>query len=296
MNSWQIARYLIDAKKEVDALWYIAANANKLNVNIRRLVERRRNIFYINAAAVVDKYIENQPEGTNRKSFKKSLQDDLLIKILYTYRDKHSAHKDDDFQDSNFVCLMEIVRECMAILDKVRTICRTVLPEEISLNYVCYDADLFRLQYGISKELENKIKNQRYIFHTNAIENPLMQKNIFYDTEDLWKVENPDAYCVVWDNGLVLEEGIQNRQDAAIKTNVLYGQSIWVYPVDNIYRINLMKRRLGYEDVFMRQMDVQKTDSELQQDLILLQMAEKSNVLDYSIDDALIYKAISSFC
>ncbi len=81
---------------------------------------------------------------------------------MFKYRDKRAAHKDDDFFDSNFTSLMDIVVECKSILVEVKKNCVHVLPAEITLDYVCYDRDLFRNLYHISKQKEEYIKMRKY--------------------------------------------------------------------------------------------------------------------------------------
>lgn len=55
MKQWELARYLIDAKKCVDSVLYIADNAEKLRYfGLKELVDEKRNTFYINCCAVID--------------------------------------------------------------------------------------------------------------------------------------------------------------------------------------------------------------------------------------------------
>jgi len=58
---------------------------------------------------------------------------------------------------------------------------------------------------------------------------------IFDDTEDKNIVKNKYEYAVFVENGLTLFEGIQNRQDFCIKSNVLYGTNLWCRVNKKIY-------------------------------------------------------------
>lgn len=295
MTNWQIARYLIDAKKEVDALWFIAAHVNDINGNIKRLVELHRNTFYINAVVVVDKFVDSQGlDYKDSKQYKRDLRDNyILIEMLYQYRHKHAAHKDETFRDTQFTTLMQIVNEAMQILHEVRKICASVLPQDITLNFVCYDAELFRALYCIAKEDEERILNLKHPLRNVQLhlENPITKK-VFYDTEDLWKVQNAGDYCTVLHDGLTLYERLQHMQDWSITTNVLYGYDIWVTPNEQAVRACLMMTKLGYLDIFMRPRLPLKEPSEYANDLSLIKNAEKYLVYDLHVSDKAIQAAI----
>ena len=280
MTNWEIARYLIDAKKEVDTLCFIAVNANKINGNLKRIIESHRNSFYINSATVVDKFIATKE---NKKTYKRTLcENNELINKLFYFRNKHSAHKDDDFKDTEYNSIMDIVKECMQIIKEVRIIASDVLPDSVTLNFVCYDQELFRNIYGISKEIEEKINYSKYPHYNEKIkiENPITKK-IFNDTEDLWKVESKHDYCTILKNGLTMDESLQNRQDWCIKTNVLYGKDIWVTMNNNSRRACLMMIKMGYLDIFLRPKFINKTEEEYLSDIELINNAEKYNVFDF---------------
>lgn len=50
---------------------------------------------------------------------------------------------------------------------------------------------------------------------------------VFNDTEDIRTIADLEDYAVLLDTGITLKEGLQNRQDACIKINVLFNQNIW---------------------------------------------------------------------
>lgn len=292
MTKWEIARYLIDAKKEVDSLWYIAVNISSISVDIDKkyIVNQHRNNFYVNAATIVDKFAETKERG-----YKKNLKEtnELIYKLFY-FRDKHSAHKDDNFRDGEFNSLIEIVHECILILREVKIVCKDILPENITLDFVCYDRLLFRYIYGITKETEEKIKKSKYLCREGTSSYGAYQSiKIFNDTEDIWKVENKKDWCVVFNNGLTIEEGLQNRQDSCIKTNVLYNTNMWVSINKEEYRFNIMMIKLGYKDIFERFKNLIKSEIEYEHDIKLATEASKYLVYDLHIDEQIIKKSLS---
>ncbi|MCQ2434286.1 MAG: hypothetical protein MJ062_03500 [Oscillospiraceae bacterium] len=52
---------------------------------------------------------------------------------------------------------------------------------------------------------------------------------ILHDPLDLRTVseEARKDYCVVFNDGINIYEGVQERQDSAIKVNILYGENMW---------------------------------------------------------------------
>ena len=295
ISKWINANYLIAAKQEVDSLWYIAKHqdliANTINVDFRYLVELHRNTFYINAADVVDKFI------LNAKLKKKDLCNEYAkIERLYYYRDQHAAHKDKRFRDNQWLSLMEIKEECQQILDEVFVICKNALPENITLNYVCYDGFLFRVIYGITKEVENKIESCKYSLNNIDFQSSdTVSKTIFHNIEDQWKVENQNDYAVIVKNGLVYEEGVQERQNACIRINVLNNTNIWMVPHVECCRKSLMAIKLGYMDVFDVFYNLYHTDNEYIRDFKIIENAGKIQVYDVSITDEIIRKSVCRY-
>lgn len=100
IKQWELARNLIDAKKAVDSLWYISKHIKELH-NPRELCNSKRNDYYINICAVLDKSI---CKNGKKKEFVNS---DSTIARLYNERDKHYAHKDKKLQ-TNFS--LELIR------------------------------------------------------------------------------------------------------------------------------------------------------------------------------------------
>ena len=98
MKSWETARYLIDAKKDVDSIIFICENQKRVPITIiKDYVERTKNDFYINCCNVLDEYAEQKGyfnTADSKKAFKHSSD---IIERIYHERDKNSAHIDDKY-------------------------------------------------------------------------------------------------------------------------------------------------------------------------------------------------------
>lgn len=275
MSKWEIARYFIDAKKCIDTIWFIAKNIDNLNIDIRKHVTDCRDKFYINASVVVDKevtYTGNKKAITSISS---------AIKTLFDYRNQHAAHKDDGFVDANFESLMDIVNDCKHILAEVKNVCVHVLPTEVTLDYVCYDRDLFRMLHNITKKKEDLIKQKKYPGYLKQMNMPATEfvyKKIFYDTEDIHVVDDKSNYCTVCEDGLTWDEGLQNRQDFCIKSNVLYGTNMWIHPNEKQVRAANLMLSKGYFDMFGIPQIPNKSPDEIQRDFEDLDRFMKMNV------------------
>lgn len=56
MKKWELARYLLDAKKSIDTLLYVAENSEDVSmIDIQELVNEIRRKFYVDACVVLDK-------------------------------------------------------------------------------------------------------------------------------------------------------------------------------------------------------------------------------------------------
>ena len=61
MKPWEVAKYLIDAKKDIDSILYLEDNYQYLSIQIRKdYVDRIRDHFYINCCNVLDEYIQQK--------------------------------------------------------------------------------------------------------------------------------------------------------------------------------------------------------------------------------------------
>lgn len=228
MKQWELARYLIDAKKCVDSVLYIADNAEKLRYfGLKELVDEKRNTFYINCCAVIDHTI-----ATKTKDKKDLCAQDSIAELLYRERDKNSAHKDEDYIPQEFDKLIQIAEQMKAQLIHIADRCKEYIPSHLTLDFVPHDKALFRAIHKILAEDEEKIRKTKHPLMA-ADKSPFVQegitKAILHDTLDLRTIpeEKRSEFAVVIEDGICFFEGIQERQDACIKINMLFNQNMW---------------------------------------------------------------------
>ena len=251
MSKWEMAQNIIDAKKTVDSLLFISNNIEKIgNLDICSKAKSLNNSFYINLCVVLDKTV-----GKEKKNICK---EDSIIDRIYYERDKHVAHKDKSYQKRVYASLEEEIEEKKKEILHVKEMCSSVLPENLTLDFVSHDRDLFRQIYHVTPQKEEEIKKLK---HPNYNRNEHNQRNeddnsktynVLYDIEDVDNLSDTERlnYCVVMEAGLNSYEGVQNRQDACIRINVLCNQNMWTTPnYVALDRIEEMKR-LGLLDEF----------------------------------------------
>lgn len=296
---WTNASYLIAAKKEIDSLWYIAYKIDKIlsvfKVDIKYFVEMHRNAFYINASAVVDKYIDNHASNKKERiEFKRKIYESYpIIKELFRYRDQHAAHKDSKFQDKEYDSLMQIVNECKEMLQTIHQCCKDDLPDNITLDFICYDKLFFRIVYDITKEKEEQLLNYKHpLRHLPNNNSQEIVKKVFFGVDDLLKVNNAEEYCVTLEAGLVFEEDLQNRQDFCINCNLLYKENMWMHINYKIVREIHMAIKLGYLDIFNCVIKNPQTLDDCNKVLRLMEDAGNMLVINVSISDEIILKNI----
>lgn len=244
MNKWELARYFIDAKKCVDTVLYLAENAEKVSmINIRDKVSETRRSFYINCCVVLD---EAFPKD------KKEICKDPVIARIYYERDKNSAHKDANYQAKQYESLLDIADDMKVQLLAAKKLCDSFLPQQLTVDFVAFDSNLFRLANGITKAREDEIMSLKFPLRNmlNIPEQDGMVKKIFSDTEDIRSIpkDKKADYATLIRMGICMEESLQRMQDDFIKTNVLYENTdMWV-SVD----INKWKelRKAGLMDEF----------------------------------------------
>ena len=222
MTQWELARYLLDAKKSVDSIMYIADVLPELeHIPVRAYVNSNRQTFYICCCVLLDNvYLSKKEKQAIRGN-------DLIVKEVYYQRDKNYAHKDKDYEAVAYDSLNAMAAEMREQLLHIATVCKNYLPPEMTLDFVPYDRILFRMVSGITKEVEDEIIKSRYVrpvTPTKSIAFPL-----FNDTEDIKNIDDNDRsqYGVLIQDGLNIYEGIQNRQDSCVRVNVLHNQHIW---------------------------------------------------------------------
>lgn len=221
MNEWQLARYLIDAKKCIDSLLYIDKNIDSIsNLDLYEIIDAKLRHFYINLCILLG-------NGVSPNELKELKKDDNIIKSIYYERNKNYAHKDDDYEKKVFNDRRSLILKLQRELNYCLKICKEKLPDCITINYVSYDKNLFRFANQISPILEKKLKI--VLYSNNNLINGENYK-VFNDTEEIKNVANNNEYAVIIENGLTLKEGLQNRQDSCIRVNVLQNENVWCTP------------------------------------------------------------------
>lgn len=222
MLKWELAKYLIDAKMDIDTILFIKSYHNKLsNIDLKRKVDSIQMDFYIKLCVILDNTI-------CKKNKKQICVENKIIKDIYYERDKDKAQKDSEYIKKTYSSFNEIINKMKLEISTVKELSNEYLPKNITLDYVPHDKELFRLIFGINKEKEEKINKDKYV--KNDVENfNLIKKNIFSDIEDIKYIpENmKHEYAVIVENGINVFEGIQNRQYACIKMNVLHTLNCW---------------------------------------------------------------------
>ena len=222
MNKWEVARYLIDAKKNIDSIMYINKNIYELNnIDVSLKIRNVMQSFYLNLSYVLD-------EKYNTRDKKQSIcRNNKIIESIYYERDKDKAHKDSNYKRTKYDSVEEIIESMKKQIFEVRKKCEDIIAKEVTLDFVPHDKELFRIVNGINREKEDKICRKKYFISDSLNENNITRK-IFYDTEELKENREKDKYAVIMKDGINIYEGIQERQDACIKVNVLNNTNIWV--------------------------------------------------------------------
>ena len=239
MTKWELTRYLIDAKKCVDSILFIAENVKELkNLSLRDIVEDRQRKFYINVKVVYDKSFSI----SQRNALK---ENDSVYRETCAERDKNYAHKDDSYVQPDHNSLTEIADILKERLIHCFNLCKKELPEVVTLDFIDYDRDLYRFLNKIDPEREEELLKAQHPGYgvkpsAEELKNGVSRK-VFYDTEDIKKIDNPDEYAVILKGGLTVREGIQEMQDGFIRINVLSGENMWAKPnMDVIYEMKKM--------------------------------------------------------
>lgn len=276
-NKWENANFLITAKKCIDSFLYISNNILELsNLDLRERTDKLRQIFYINLVNVLDELFNTT---TKRKNIR---QNDKIIGRIYYERNKKSAHKDDDYKPRVYNTLEEEILDKKNELIHVKDVCSEVLPDNITIDFVPHDKELFRLVNRINATLEtdaNKIKYPNSTFHSYQLSEE--GKHIFkeFDTEEqdrrtakmfgydydkfierypLQSIDDiktmsdqeKQRYATIVDNGINSYEGLQNRQDFCIKTNVLFDLNMWCEANKQIFEQIEKLKEVGFLDIF----------------------------------------------
>lgn len=222
MNKWEVARYLIDAKKNIDSIMYINKNIYELNnIDVNLKIRDVMRSFYLNLSYV----LEEKYDTRDKKQC--ICRNNKIIESIYYERDKDKAHKDSNYQRTKYDSIEEIIETMKKQIFEVRKKCEDIIAKEVTLDFVPHDKELFRIVNGINREKEDKICRKKYFISDSQNENNITRK-IFYDTEELKENREKNKYAVIMKDGINIYEGIQERQDACIKVNVLNNTNIWV--------------------------------------------------------------------
>lgn len=227
MTKWELARYLIDAKKNIDSLLFVQLNIEKLTyLNIKERFDKIQMEFYLKLCYILDDVF--------KKNKKQICSSNKVIKAIYDERDKNNAHKDKNYIPKNYQSWNEIITIMKEQIEEVRKVCFEKLPNVLTLDYVPHDKELFRFIYGINKEKEDQINNQKYTIYSNIENKTKINKKVFNDTEEIKTITDDERkdYVVLFKNGINFYEGIQERQDSCIKANVLFGLDVWCVYTD----------------------------------------------------------------
>lgn len=244
---WQIAQCLIDAKKAVDSMLYIAENGEQLsNIGLRDKTRELRRTFYINCGNLLDKSFHT----------KKEILPDDVVKQVYYERDKHYAHKDSNYQRKEYNSLSEIAEEMQLQLSYLREFCKNALPEVVTLDFVLFDSQLFRLLNGVTKDIEKKIRDEKHPFGKVPVPPGTATKvlSLLNDMDDLQAIpdDKRKEYAVLLETGICMEESIQKLQDGCIRINALHGENIWIsLPKEGFEKITKLR-----EIELMNQFDI----------------------------------------
>ena len=230
MKVWENARYLIEAKKDVDSIIFMRDNLFQISEEIRyEYVSRIRDHFFINICDVIDDYIKI--DKLNKKELCKN---NSIIDMLYYERDKNSAHADERYRLKTYETLDEMISEMKQQMKLVRKICKEVLPEKLTLNYVSHDKVLFRLLNGVDYKKEEELKDLKHTKRREGIayftKNEVESKKIITDIKQIRGLteQEKSEYAIIVNAGINACEGLQNRQDFAIQVNIAYNQNMWV--------------------------------------------------------------------
>ncbi len=219
MKEWELARYLIDAKKCVDSLMYINESKSEIvNLELKEIIDAKIRLYYINLCVIFD-------HSYSKKELKELKENNFEVKRIFYERDKNNAHKDIDYKKEEIPNMIELIDLLKKRLSICFELCKSQLPKSITITYISYDRNLFRFIHMISPKMEDKINK---VLYANYMDDSVTRFEIFNDTEDIRTIDNSKSYAVMLNNGLNMKEGLQNRQDACIRINVLYNENVWV--------------------------------------------------------------------
>lgn len=113
----------------------------------------------------------------------------------------------------------------------------------------------FRLVEKINPADEEKIKALKYpMYHQPTVQTGQGKTTfkVLYDIDYLNGLteEQKKEYAVILEDGLTFEEGLQKRQDACVRINVLSDSKIWCHLNEDVWKRYLYLREVGIYDKF----------------------------------------------
>lgn len=222
MNKWELTKILIDSKKDVDSILYIAEYGKELNtIDLYEEVQAKLQNFYVNLRILYDKRF-------HRQELKALCDSDSIVRETKYHADKRYAHRDEDYNAYEPDTLFDLVEKLKKEIMHCKELCKDILPDSITLDFVPHDKKLFRMRFGITKEKEEAIIKALHPAHGIPVETTNEKTvNVFNNVDEIKKVNDSSEYCVLMEDGITWSEKLQNRQDSVIKINVLYGLNIW---------------------------------------------------------------------
>jgi hypothetical protein len=225
-KKWVNAYHLFLAKEALDSVMYIAENAYELSsFDLHTKNEEKRRTISLELRNV---YAARFPF----KQIKALRLSDEKIKNTFYEADKRYSHLDSNYHAS------PSEKNWDAEIDKLKLfayhclhICKGGLPSVFEFDFIPYDKELFFLTNGITRtKLEDSKKAVHPMYGKHDNETPSESRKVFNYIEEIPSITNPNEYGTICDCGITLFEGLQNRQEWAIKTNILAGLNIWVSP------------------------------------------------------------------
>lgn len=219
------------------------------------------------------------------KSFpkdKKKICQNEIISSIYYERDKNSAHKDENYKRQKYNTPDELIAILKNQLAEVRNLCKDFLPENLTLDYVPHDKELFRFAYRVNPEIEKDVFTVKYpasVFHSYQLSeegqhyfrcfdtteqdkrtakmfgydyDKMIQRQVLQSVDDVREMSDAEKQrqAIIIENGLNSYEGLQNRQEACIKCNLLYGLDMWVRPNIKFFEMIEELKAIGFYDQF----------------------------------------------
>jgi hypothetical protein len=220
------------------------------------------------------------------KSFpkdKKKICQNEIISSIYYERDKNSAHKDENYKRQKYNTPDELIAILKNQLAEVRNLCKDFLPENLTLDYVPHDKELFRFAYRVNPEIEKDVFTVKYpasVFHSYQLSEEgqhyfrdfdtteqdrriakqfgydydamIQKRKVLQSVDDIQEMSESERQrqAVIVENGLNSYEGLQNRQDFCIKINILFGYNAWSTPVWETLEMIEELKSIGFYDQF----------------------------------------------